>query len=105
MELLYKTDVNSTIYDQYLEPSILGNIINDKIHFIQKPENLITINVPNTYKFRPERVAKQFYGHESFYPLILAANNIGTLFHFVPSNFNNQIKMLKSEVIEQILNI
>jgi len=105
MDILYNYDMNPTVYDQYIEPTILGNLINDKIHYIQKPENLVVINVPDTYKYRPERVAKQFYGHESFYPLILAANNIGTLFHFVPSNFNNQIKMLKSEVIEQILNV
>ncbi|RLA82343.1 MAG: hypothetical protein DRG78_07440 [Epsilonproteobacteria bacterium] len=103
--MIYTNNINSVVYDQYLEPNILGNAINDKIHYIQKPENLVVINVPDTYKYRPERVAKQFYGHESFYPLILAANNIGTLFEFVPSNFNNQIKMLKSEIIEQILNI
>ena len=104
MELLY-TPINSVVYDQYLEPSILGNVINDRIHYIQKPENLVEIDVPDIYKYRPERVALRYYGSEQFYPLILAANNIGTLFHFIPSNFNNKIKMLKSSVVQQLLGL
>ena len=105
MNLTYSQNIDTTVLDQYLEPEILGNLINDKIHYLQKPENLILINVPDTYKYRPERVALQYYGHESYYPMILAANNIGTLFQFIPSHFNNQIKMVKSEVIQKILNI
>ncbi len=105
MDLLYNKNMDTTILDQYLEPQILGNLINDKIHYIQDPKNLVVIYVPDTYKYRPERVAKQYYGHESYYPLILAANNIGTLFQFVPSEYNNQIKMLKSEVIQKVFQI
>lgn len=103
MELTYSQNIDSTMLDQYLEPEILGNIINERMIFLQKPENTVVINVPDTFKYRPERVARQFYGHESYYPIILAANNIGTIFHFVPSNFNNQIKMVKSSVIERLL--
>jgi hypothetical protein len=104
MNLLY-TSLNSEVYDQYLEPTILGNIINDRIHYIQKAENLVEIDVPDIYKYRPERVALRYYGSEQYYPLILAANNIGTLFQFVPSHFNNKIKMLKSEVVQQLLGL
>ncbi len=105
MDLIYSKNINTVVLDQYLEPEIIGNIINDKMHYIQSPENLVLVYVPDTYKYRPERVALQYYGHESFYPLILAANNIGTLFHFIPGHFNNQLKLLKSEIVEQLLGI
>jgi len=105
MNLLYTNTIDSTVYDQYLTPAILGNIINDKIHFIQRPENLIIVEVSDKYKYRPERVALQYYGQESFYPLILAANNLGTLFQFIPSQLNNQVKLLKSDIIRSLLGI
>lgn len=105
MELLYPTTINSTMYDQYLEPSILGNLINDNIHYLQRPENLIEIDVPDIYKYRPERIAKQYYGSEQYYPIILAANNIGSLFQFIPNQLNNKVKMVKSEVIQKVLGI
>jgi len=105
MKLIYDKDMDTRILDEYMQPEILGNIINDKIHYIQNPKNLVTIAVEDTYKYRPERIAKQYYGHESYYPLILAANNIGSLFQFIPSEYNNRIKMLKSEVIEKLFSI
>jgi hypothetical protein len=105
MNLLYNKDLDSVMYDLYLEPTILGNIINDRIHYIQRPENLVLIDVPDTYKYRPERIALQYYGSEQYYPIILAANNIGSLLQFIPSEFNNKIKMVKSEVIQKLLGI
>lgn len=105
MNLTYSKNIDTTVLDKYLEPEIVGNIINDKIHYLQSPENLVLVTVPDTYKYRPERIAHQYYGHESYYPLILAANNIGSIFHFIPSHFNNQIKMIKSDVVRKILNI
>jgi len=105
MNLLYLNNIDSTMYDQYNLPVILGNLINDKIHFIQRPENCVIVDVPDAFKYRPERVANQYYGHESFYPIILAANNIGSLFQFIPSDFDHRIKLVKSSVISQLLNI
>ena len=105
MNLLYDNKIDTTILDLYITPEIVGNILNDRIHFIQQPENLVQIQVQDTYKYRPERVALQYYGNESYYPIILAANNIGTIFHFVPSKFNNTIKMVKSDVLRQLFNI
>jgi uncharacterized membrane protein len=93
------------VYDQYLEPSIIGNVINDNIHYLLNVENIVFIDVPDTYKYRPELVALQYYGSEQYYPLILAANNIGSLLQFVPSRFNNQIKMIRSEVIQKLLGV
>lgn len=105
MNLLYTSDIDSTVYDQYLDPVILGNILNDKMLFLQRPENIVIIDVPDIYKYRPERIAAQYYGSEQFYPLILIANNIGSLFQFIPSKFDNKIKMIKSKVIQKVLGI
>ena len=105
MDLLYTGNINSQVYDQYLEPSIIGNVINDNFHFLQRPENLIYVDVPDTFKYRPDLVALQFYGSEQFYPLILAANNIGSLLQFIPSEFNHNIKLIRPEVIQKLLGI
>jgi len=105
MELAYTSNIYSIMLDQYLEPTITGNLINDNLKLLQSDDNIVRIKVSDKYKFRPELVARQYYGHESFYPLILAANNIGSLLHFIPSEFNNEIKMIKSNVIEKLFNI
>ena len=105
MGLLYKLDTDTTILDGYIDPEIMGNVLNDRIHYIQRPENNIIINVNNTYKFRPERLAYEQYGNEQLYPIILAVNNIGSLLDFDPALFNNNIKLLKPEIIKNIFNI
>jgi hypothetical protein len=105
MNLLYDNKTDTTVLDLYITPEIVGNVLNDRIHFLQLPENLVQVSVSDVYKYRPERVALQYYGNESYYPIILAANNIGTLFHFVPSKFNNTINMVKSDVLRQLFNI
>lgn len=105
MTLTYSSKIDTTVLDQYITPEIIGNIINDNIHIIQDPKNLIDVIVQDTYKYRPERVALDYYGNESYYPIILAANNIGTIFHFIPSKFNFTIKLLKSNIIQQLFNI
>ena len=104
MELQHFQTIDSTIYDQFINPSITGNVFNDYIHYLQKEENNIVVYVPDKYKYRPERIANLYYGSEQYYPLILLANNIGTLFQFIPSNMNNQVKLLKPEILQKLLN-
>lgn len=105
MDLLYTNQINTIVLDQFLEPTIVGNIINDNISVVQDIKNCIVVTVNDTYKYRPEKLAFEYYGHESFYPLILAANNIGSLFYFIPSKFNNEIKLLHPIVIKKLFNI
>ena len=105
MDILYTKNINSVVYDQYIDPTVMGNVINDNYHFLQRPENILVIDVPDTFKYRPELIALQYYGSEQFYPLILAANNIGSLLQFIPSQFNNQIKLIKSETVSKLLGL
>jgi len=103
--LTYNTELSTPAIDQYNTPQVIGNMINDRIHYIQKPENNIIIPVNNTYKFRPERLALEQYGDELLYPIILASNNIGSIFDFDPTLFNNEIKLLKPEIVRNVLQL
>lgn len=105
MNLLYTNNIDSTVYDQYLDPTIMGNVINDNLSFLQKEENCIVADVDDQFKFRPELISAQYYGSEQYYPLILAANNIGSLLQFIPAKFNNRIKIIKIEVVQKLLGI
>jgi len=104
--MLYtKESLNTIVYDQYLDPSIMGNLINDNINFLTRKENIIIVEVQDNYKYRPELIALQYYGSEQFYPLILAANGVGSLLQFIPSRFNYQIKLIKHDAVSKILGI
>lgn len=103
MGLAIDLNQDTTIFDLYNTPLVMGNPINDRMLFIQYTGNLITVDVNDTYKYRPELLAKKYYGNESYFPIVLASNNIGTLFDFVPSKFNNTMKILDPKILQLIL--
>ncbi|MFA7127699.1 MAG: hypothetical protein WC136_00855 [Sphaerochaeta sp.] len=94
------TTVDPRILDNYNEPSLTGNLIIDNESYIRNPDNLITVFVEDNLKYRPDVISLKYYGNDSYFPLVLAANNIGTLMDFIPSNFNNQIKIIHPKLID-----
>ena len=105
MNLTYNSQLNTAALDAFNSPGIADNILLNNAKFLRQEENLVEVDCPDIYKYRPDRIAFQYYGDSNFYPLVLLANNIGTLFHFVPSKFGNKIKMIKSQVIVDLLKL
>jgi len=102
---LYNNQNNTMIMDAFTNDSIVGNVFLDNIQFLKHPDNIIEIDCSDDYKYRPDKLAKQYYGDANYFQIILLANNIGTLFHFVPSKWNNKIKLIKTKVIEDLLKL
>ena len=66
-------------------------------------ENLNKIPFNEKFQYRPDIVAKRVYQNEFFYPLILLANNIGSISFFDIANIGDTIKYIKPELIDYIL--
>ncbi len=98
------TDLNTAI-NEFSSIDLLTNKITMNYDYIQQPENLVQITVPSDFKYRPERIAFMYYGHDSLYPIVLASNNMRSLLEFVPEETNNKIFLLKTDILKNILKI
>jgi hypothetical protein len=105
MSITHNKQFDTFMLDEYKDPIIMGNRILDNLANLQKEENTIIVPCPDKYKFRPERLAYEYYGNDNFFPIILAVNNISSVLKFIPSEFNNQIKLVKSERLEQLFKL
>jgi len=69
--------------------------------FIQ--QNSFKININDVYKFRPDRLSYKYYGSSTAYPIILAANNIGSIYQFKPELLNNECYIPTIEFVSKYL--
>jgi len=106
MSILYQLDDSiSIVKNEFANSNILGNRIIDNYSIFTNKENLIEIPLSNIYKYRPERIAYEYYGDEGFFPIVLASNNLKSLLEFDPNRMNNKAYLLKSDLVKSILNI
>ncbi len=104
--LLYNIfESNNAAINEYKDPAIVQNKIILNYDFILRKENLIPITVADSYKFRPERIAYEYYGADEFFPIVLASNKLKSLFEFKPSEMNNTVMLLKSDLVIKILEL
>jgi len=66
-------------------------------------DNCKTIPFRSKYKNRPDLIAYEQYGIMEYYPIILFANNIGSLFQFNQDNLNNNILIPNLDFIQKYL--
>jgi len=59
-----------------------------KLNTIEIIKNSDIVAIDDSYKYRPDRVAYENYADEFYYPWILQANSLGTIFQFIPENLN-----------------
>ena len=105
MNLLNNSQVNTQALDTLLSTGISKSILLNNLKYLKMEENLVEVECPDKYKYRPDSVAFQYYGDSNFFPLVLIANNLGSLLQFDPSKFDNRIKLIKSQVIQNLLKI
>jgi len=106
MNILYQVSDSTTVAkNEFAKSNILGNLIVDNGALFRDKENLVEIPLSNIYKYRPERIAYEYYGDEGFFPIVLASNNLKTLLEFDPNRMNNKAYLLKSDLVKAILNI
>ena len=96
------TEKDSSILDAIENVQSINNFYYD-LQTLLIDENLDEISFNEKFQYRPDIVAKQVYENEFFYPLILLANNIGSITFFDIANVGNTIKYIKPEIINYIL--
>lgn len=79
---------DSTIFNEFTDPRIFLNaLIQHKQVLLQNAE---VIEIDATYNFRPDKLAYEFYNQELWYPIILVANNLGSVMQFKPDLIGNK---------------
>jgi len=86
-----------------LDTNYLWNQINYKYRDLFISENMKIFKIDNTYNFRPDKVAYKVYGNDFYYPIILFSNQIGTILQFRIDIIGTEIKYLKPEFLESII--
>ena len=91
--------------DEFKDVNLINNAIINNYEIFNNPLNLTQIKVPDKYKYRPDRIAYEYYGEDSLFPIVLASNKLKTIFDFIPSKLDNKIFLLHTALIKQILKI
>ena len=66
-----------------------NNLLQLPIDFIIR--NSEKISIDDTYKYRPDKLAYEYYGDDMYYPWILQANSIGSILNFIPSQMDYEV--------------
>jgi len=95
------TTKNTALIDQFINSHIFLN------SFIRHPLDLIQgseiIELDERYDYRPDRLAYDMYGHDFWYPAILAANNLGSMIQFKAENLNHKCVIPSSTAIQELI--
>jgi len=88
--IIYNNDRNTSFINEFSKEHIFENeLLQLPLDFILKNSSIYYIN--DNYKYRPDKLAFEVYGDDLYYPWILQANSIGSIFNFVPSRMDNEI--------------
>jgi len=97
-----KTLKNTKPLDLFIEPHIFMNLLLSNKSILDASSTIVEIDA--RYDFRPDRLAYEQYRQDFWYPAILIANNMGSLFQFKAEVLNFKCKIPDPDVILGILN-
>jgi hypothetical protein len=105
MNLLYdpmlESEKGNLVLNLFSEPELLKNVFYNNIKILK--ENSVQKIISDTYKFKPEQLALEEYGSEKLYPVILIANDLGSVLQFIPDNMNNLVNIPSLRSVQEIL--
>jgi len=75
--------------------------------FLMIPKSQLLLNsqiidINDSYKYRPDKVAYEIYGDDLLYPWILQANGLGSIANFIPSQLNYEVVVPNKDFIDSI---
>jgi len=95
------TDNDSKFINKNTTNFVFDNLKNKNLDiFID--ENINTIEIDDTYNYRPDKLAYELYGDDFYYPVLLVSNNIGSIIDFRIQKIGNKIQYLKPEKIPSL---
>jgi len=77
-----KTEKNSLVLDTFIDPRIFLNVCTQYKNILMDSPKIIEIN--DSYKFRPDKLAYELWHEDLWYPIILTTNNLGSVLQFTP---------------------
>ena len=96
------TNINYSFVNEFSEEKLfLNRFMNLSTEFIQANSAIITLNDSDNY--RPDKIAYDFYGDDLYYPCILAANSIGSVFSFKPDRMNYECYVPNLEFVRNYM--
>jgi hypothetical protein len=81
----------------------LNKFLSLSTEFIQVNSKIITLT--DNDKYRPDKLAYEYYGDDMYYPCILAANNLGSVFSFKPDRLNFECYIPNVDFVERFLTV
>lgn len=69
---------------------ILENVFYNNIQYLVERSSFINFN-KEKWILRPYNFCRDYYSEPYFYPVILLVNNLGSVYHFRPEKFTNEI--------------
>lgn len=66
------------------------------------PTNFTIIPFEDNYKYRPDLIAKKYYGSDLLYPLVLMTNRINSMINFVPEMNMYKLKIINLSLLKTI---
>ena len=96
-------NINYNFVNEFSKEKLFTNkFINLSTNFIQENSSIITLN--DSDKYRPDKIAYDFYGDDLYYPCILAANSIGSIFSFKPDRLNYECYVPNKSFVDLYMN-
>jgi len=96
------SDINYSFVNEFSEEKIfLNRFMELSTEFIQANSDIITLNDSDIY--RPDKLAFDYYGDDMYYPCILAANSLGSVFSFKPDRLNYECYVPKKSFVENYM--
>ncbi len=91
-------DVN--VLDSFIDPHVFDQILIENLAIILANSQEIIIDA--RYNLRPDLLAYENYGTNFYYPVILVANKLGSIFQFKAEYLNNKCLLPSLDVVQSM---
>lgn len=89
------------VINELLKPTVKTKF-QKYVNELNLKENYNYVPFEDNYKFRPDLIARKYYGSDYFYPLVLITNNINSMINFTPENTNYRLKIINVNLLKKI---
>jgi hypothetical protein len=90
-----------TMLDSFIDHHVFEHLMFQNLKELIK--NSEEIEIDSSYDFRPDKLSVEYYNTNFFYPVILAANKIGSILQFKSEYLNNKCLIPNIDVVKNIL--
>ena len=79
---------DSSVLNEFIDWHVFNNLFTKNKKSLVK--NAATVEIDARYDYRPDLLSYKYYGEDFYYPVILIANNIGSMLQFKSGTLDNK---------------